>query len=107
MKFKIVREKSSNGDYYYSLYEKYWFFFWVYRGGYFHTLKGAEEYVIRTLKEEAEECVIRTLKEEKETPVYYKLEDGVIYYSKNNGSKTGFLPDGERPLKFKKTENEK
>jgi len=95
MKFKIVREKSSNGDYYYSLYEKYWFFFWVYRGGYFHTLKGAEEYVIRTLKEE------------KETPVYYKLEDGVIYYSKNNGSKTGFLPDGERPLKFKKTENEK
>jgi len=85
MKFKIVREKSSNGDYYYSVYEKYWFFFWFYHGGYFHTLKGAEEYVIRTLKEE------------KETPVYYKLEDGVIYYSKNNGSKTGFLPDGERP----------
>ena len=103
MKFKIVREKSSIGDYYYySVYENYWFFFWFYHKGFIDTLKEAEEYVIRTLKEEKERRKIK-----KGSPVYYKLEDGVIYYSKNNGSKTGILPEGEPPLKFKKTENEK
>jgi len=102
MKFKIVKEKFPSGNYYYCVYKNYWIFFWFYHMGHFDTLEEAEEYVIRTLKEEKEHR-----KKKKEAPVYYKLEDGVIYYSKNNGSKTGSLPEGERPLKFKKTENEK
>ena len=97
MKLKIERKKYLSGCYYYEIYEWSWFH-WVHRKGLFYTLQQAEQYAVEMLEDEKKR---RKLK--KEPPVYYKLDGDRITYKKGGGVEKPLM--GERPLKFKKTEN--
>jgi hypothetical protein len=99
MKLKIQRKRFESGMYYYLIYEWFWFH-WVRRLGLFDTLEEAETCAVSILEDEKERRKIK-----KESPVYYKLDGNRITYKKGDGVERGIV--GERPLKFKKTENEK
>jgi nitrogen fixation-related uncharacterized protein len=100
MKLKIQRQRFESGTYYYLVYEWFWFH-WVRRSGLFDTLEEAEKSAVSILEDEKERR-----KNKKESPVYYQLNGNRITYKKGDGFERG-ISVGERPLKFKKTENEK
>ena len=73
MKLKIEQIQYQTGDWYYEVYEKKFIFFWIRRDGFFGSLKHAEDYAMKLLKERK-----RDLKKDKEAPVYYQLDGDKI-----------------------------